>query len=72
MPSIAKTVSSLKTSFIVAILLSVALLIWVDPTTKEGNAALFLIAILFFTVVLRVLGALITLVFPDRPTGGAA
>ncbi len=55
-----------------AIPLSVALLIWVDPTTKEGNAALFLIAILFFTVVLRVLGALIALVFPDRPTGGAA
>lgn len=71
MPSIAKSVASLKTSFIVAVLLSVALLIWVDPTTKEGNFALFLIAILFFTVVLRALGGLIARVFPDKPAGGA-
>lgn len=53
-----KIFTSLKTSAIAALLLSLGLMFWVNPTTRDGDIALVFVSFLFFTLILRVLGLL--------------
>lgn len=49
-----KILGSFSTSAIAALLLSLGLMFWVNPTTQDGDIALVLVAFLFFTLILRI------------------
>ncbi len=61
-----KKLTSLKSASIAALLLSLAMMMWVDPTTRDGDIALVIVSFLFFTLILRGIGMVIDLIF-DRP-----
>ncbi|WP_422050355.1 hypothetical protein [Shimia sp.] len=65
-----KKLTSLKSASIAALLLALGMMMWVDPTTRDGDIALVIVSFLFFTLILRGIGMLIDLIF-DRPAEDA-
>lgn len=60
--------TSLKTTALAALLLSFALMAWVDPTTRDGDVALVIVAFLFFTLLLRVVSKALRLILARGQT----